>query len=186
MALLRREPGVDLIALIAMVAALALGEYLAGAVIALMLASGQALEAYADRRAHEELSALLARAPRTVTRYEHDELVERPIDEVRQGDRLLVKTGEVVPVDGVLMGDAVLDESALSGESRPVDRPHSDLVRSGAVNAGVGLRPAGDGVGRGEHLRGHRAARARRRRPRRRPRCGWPTGTPRSSSRSPW
>jgi cation transport ATPase len=137
--LVRREPGVDLIALIAMVAALALGEYLAGAVIALMLASGQALEAYADRRAHEELSALLARAPRTVTRYEHDELVERPIEEVRQGDRLLVKTGEVVPVDGVLMGDAVLDESALSGESKPVDRPHNDLVRSGAVNAGPGF-----------------------------------------------
>ena len=137
--LIRRQPGVDLIALIAMVAALALGEYLAGAVIALMLASGQALEAYADRRAHEELSALLARAPRTVSRYEHDELVERPIDEVRQGDRLFVKTGEVVPVDGVLMGDAVLDESALSGESKPVDRPHSDLVRSGAVNAGAGF-----------------------------------------------
>jgi heavy metal translocating P-type ATPase len=137
--LIRREPGVDLIALIAMVAALALGEYLAGAVIALMLASGQALEAYADRRAHEELSALLARAPRTVTRYEHDGLVERPIEEVRQGDRLLVKTGEVVPVDGVLMGDAVLDESALSGESKPVDRPHNDLVRSGAVNAGSGF-----------------------------------------------
>jgi cation transport ATPase len=137
--LIRREPGVDLIALIAMVAALALGEYLAGAVIALMLASGQALEAYADRRAHEELSALLARAPRTVTRYEHDELVERPIDEVRQGDRLLVKTGEVVPVDGVLMGGAVLDESALSGESKPVDRPQHDLVRSGAVNAGSGF-----------------------------------------------
>jgi heavy metal translocating P-type ATPase len=132
----RREPGVDLIALIAMVAALALGEYLAGAVIALMLATGQALEAYADRRAHAELSALLARAPHVVTRYEDGGLVTRPVDEVRQGDRLLVKTGEVVPVDGVLMGDAVLDEAALTGESRPVDRPHSDLVSSGAVNAG--------------------------------------------------
>jgi len=134
--LLRREPGVDLIALIAMVAALALGEYLAGAVIALMLATGQALEAYADRRAHEELSDLLARAPRVVTRYEHDGLVTRPIDEVRPGDRLLVKTGEVVPVDGVLIGHGVLDESALTGESRPVDRPHNDLIRSGALNAG--------------------------------------------------
>ncbi|MGH2539684.1 MAG: heavy metal translocating P-type ATPase [Actinomycetota bacterium] len=135
--LLRREPGVDLIALIAMVAALALAEYLAGAVIALMLATGQALEAFADRRAHEELSALLARAPRVVTRYEDGELVERPVEEVRQGERLLVKTGEVVPVDGVLLGEVVLDESALTGESRPVDRPHHDLVRSGAVNAGA-------------------------------------------------
>ena len=137
--LIRREPGVDLIALIAMVTALALEEYLAGAVIALMLATGHALEAYADRRAHAELSSLLARAPRVVTRYEHDELVTVSIDEVHQGDRLLVKTGEVVPVDGVLMGDVVLDESALTGESRPVDRPHHDLVRSGAVNAGGGF-----------------------------------------------
>ena len=133
----RREPGVDLIALIAMVAALALGEYLAGAVIALMLATGHALEAYADRRAHAELSALLAREPRVVTRYESDDLVTRSIDEVRPADRLLVKAGEVVPVDGVLMGDAVLDESALSGESRPVERKRGDLVRSGALNAGA-------------------------------------------------
>jgi heavy metal translocating P-type ATPase len=137
--LLRREPGVDLIALIAMAAALALGEYLAGAVIALMLATGQALEAFADRRAHRELSALLSRAPQEVTRYEQGGLVSRSIDDVRAGDRLLVKTGEVVPVDGVITGDAVLDESALSGESKPVDRPHNDLVRSGAVNAGPGF-----------------------------------------------
>ena len=137
--LLRRESGVDLIALIAMTAALALGEYLAGAVIALMLATGRALEAFADRRAHRELSALLSRAPQEVTRYEQAGLVSRSIDDVRAGDRLLVKTGEVVPVDGVLMGDAVLDESALSGESKPVERPHNDLVRSGAVNAGPGF-----------------------------------------------
>ena len=63
--LLRRQPGVDVIALLAMGGSLALEEYLAGAVIALMLASGEALESYADRRAHRELSALLDRAPRT-------------------------------------------------------------------------------------------------------------------------
>ena len=67
--LLRRQPGVDVIALLAMGGSLALEEYLAGAVIALMLASGEALEAFADRRAHRELSALLDRAPRTVSRY---------------------------------------------------------------------------------------------------------------------
>jgi heavy metal translocating P-type ATPase len=134
--LLHREPGVDLIALLAMGGALALDEYLAGAVIALMLSSGEALEAYADRRAHRELSALLERAPRTVTRYEDGDLAARPIDEVVVGDRLLVKEGEVVPVDGVMLADGVLDESALTGESRPVERPDGDLVRSGAVNAG--------------------------------------------------
>ncbi|MGH2597076.1 MAG: heavy metal translocating P-type ATPase [Actinomycetota bacterium] len=132
----RRKAGVDLIALLALAGSLAFAEYLTGAIIALMLSSGQALETYADRRARRELSALLERAPQMVTRYEDGELAVRPIDEVRPGDRLFVKTGEVVPVDGVLQNDAVLDESALTGESRPAERLQGDQVRSGAVNAG--------------------------------------------------
>ncbi len=134
--LARREPGVDVIALLAIAGSLALGEFLAGAVIALMLSSGQALESFADRRAHRELSALLERAPHLVHRYENGDLQTRPIEEVRVADRLLVKTGEVVPVDGVMEGEGVLDESALTGESRPVERVRGDLVRSGALNAG--------------------------------------------------
>jgi heavy metal translocating P-type ATPase len=134
--LLRRQPGVDVIALLAMGGSLALEEYLAGAVIGLMLASGEALEAFADRRAHRELSALLDRAPRTVSRYEGNDLVERPVGDVRRGDRLLVKPGAVIPVDGIASTHAVLDESALTGESRPVERAAGDPIRSGAVNAG--------------------------------------------------
>jgi heavy metal translocating P-type ATPase len=134
--LMRRQPGVDVIALLAMGGSLALEQYLAGAVIALMLATGEALESYADRRAHRELSALLDRAPRTVTRYEDGVLVDRPVEVVRQGDRLLVKQGAVIPVDGVASTHAVLDESALTGESRPVERAAGDPIRSGAVNAG--------------------------------------------------
>jgi heavy metal translocating P-type ATPase len=134
--LIRRDVGVDLIALLAMGGSLALEQYLAGAVIALMLATGHALETYADRRAHRELSALLDRAPQMVTRYEDGELVVRPIDDVRPGDRLFVKAGEVVPVDGVLMSPGVFDESALTGESRPSERPEGDQIRSGAVDAG--------------------------------------------------
>jgi heavy metal translocating P-type ATPase len=134
--LLRRQPGVDVIAVLAMGGSLALGEYLAGAVIALMLASGDALESYADRRAHRELSALLDRAPRVVSRYEDGGLAERPVEDVRRGDRLLVKPGVVIPVDGVASTHAVLDESALTGESRPVERAAGDPIRSGAVNAG--------------------------------------------------
>jgi heavy metal translocating P-type ATPase len=132
----RRQPGVDVIALLAMGGSLALEQYLAGAVIALMLASGEALESYADRRAHRELSALLDRAPRTVTRYEDEVLVERRVEDVGRGDRLLVKQGAVIPVDGVGSTHAVLDESALTGESRPVERAAGDPIRSGAVNAG--------------------------------------------------
>jgi heavy metal translocating P-type ATPase len=136
--LFHREAGVDLIALLAMVFALVFGEYLAGAVIALMLSSGRALESYADARAHRELSSLLERAPRIVHRYEDDELRSVGVEDVAPGDVLLVKPGEVVPVDGLLAGaTSVLDESALTGESRPVERARGDPIRSGAVNAGT-------------------------------------------------
>jgi heavy metal translocating P-type ATPase len=136
-ALARRQPGVDLIALLAMAGALALGEVLAGAVIAVMLASGRLLEAYAGERASRELHALLERAPRMVHRYQDGGLASPPLEEVRPGDRLLVKPGEVVPVDGLVEGPtAVLDEAALTGEAELVERGDGDRVRSGVVNAG--------------------------------------------------
>ncbi|HUZ88196.1 MAG TPA: heavy metal translocating P-type ATPase [Candidatus Baltobacterales bacterium] len=132
------ETGVDVIALLAMAGSLVLGQYLAGAVIGLMLSGGQALERFASARARRELSALLSRAPRVVHRYLEGELTSPDIAEVRQGDRLLVKPGEVVPVDGVVTSEAaVLDESALTGESMPVEHLTSDHVRSGAVNVGA-------------------------------------------------
>jgi heavy metal translocating P-type ATPase len=135
--LLNRETGVDLIALLAMAGSLVLGQYLAGAVVGLMLSGGQALERYASSRARRELSALLARAPREAHRYEHGALVSRDISLVRKGDVLLVKPGEVVPVDGIVTsGAAVVDEAALTGEAMPIDRPEGDTVRSGVVNAG--------------------------------------------------
>jgi heavy metal translocating P-type ATPase len=136
--LIHRETGVDLIALLAMTGSLVLGQYLAGAVVGLMLSGGQALERYASSRARRELSGLLARAPRVVHRYEKGALTSPSISEVRKGDLLLVKPGEVVPVDGVITSPAaVLDESALTGESRPAERPEGDTVRSGVVNAGA-------------------------------------------------
>lgn len=132
-----RQPGVDLLALLAMVGSLALGEYLAGAVVALMLSGGQALEAYAGARAGRELSSLLERAPRSAQRYEDGVLVSRAVEEVAPGDLLLVPPGAVVPVDGmVASAAAVLDESALTGEARPVERVAGDDVRSGCLNAG--------------------------------------------------
>ncbi len=136
-ALARGETGVDIIALLALAGALALGEYLAGAVIAVMFASGTALEHYASARARRELSALLDRAPRVVHRYEGTGLTSPPLEDVRPRDRLLVKAGEVVPVDGVLSDEhAVLDESVLTGETRLAERTSGERVRSGAVNAG--------------------------------------------------
>jgi len=129
--------GVDVIALLALVGAVAVGEYLAAAVISVMLASGRALEGWAAGRARRELEALLERAPRTARRYEDGGLTVVDLDQVEAGDLLLVASGDVVPVDGLLVSDAaVLDESALTGESLPVDRAAGDRIRSGVVNAG--------------------------------------------------
>ena len=134
--LLRRELGVDIIALLAMAGSLVLGQELAGAVIAVMLSGGQSLERFAGRRAERELSALVSRAPHMVHRYDNGELTSPPLEQIVRGDHLLVKPGEVIPVDGVCKGSAILDESALTGEARLVERLEGDLVRSGSVNAG--------------------------------------------------
>jgi heavy metal translocating P-type ATPase len=135
--LIQRRAGVDVIALLAMGGALALGEYLTGAVIALMVATGIALEEYAEARASRELSSLLRRAPRTAVRVDGDTLTTVPIEEVQPGDILVVRDSDVVPVDGIVAeGVAVLDESALTGESRLVERGMGEPVASGVVNAG--------------------------------------------------
>jgi heavy metal translocating P-type ATPase len=137
-ALARRHPGVDLIAVLSMGGALALGEYLAGAILAVMMTGGLALERFAVLRARRELSALLARAPRIAHRKnEQGELDDVAIERVAIGEILVVKPGEVVPVDGVLVSErAVLDEAALTGESRPVDVAAGLPLRSGGNNAG--------------------------------------------------
>lgn len=132
-----RRLGADAIALAALVGALAVGERLAGAVITVMLAGGRALEAHASARAERDLRALVGRTPRTVHRLDDGTLVDVPVGDVAVGDLLLVKPGEVVAVDGRLTERAaVLDEAALTGEARPVERSPGEPVRSGVVNAG--------------------------------------------------
>ena len=135
-AIRRRRPSVDVIAVLALAGALWVGEPFAGAMITVMLASGQLLEARAAARARRELSLLVQRAPRTARRLVHEGVLEVAVDEVEPGERLLVGTGEIVPVDGRLLSVAVLDEAALSGEALPVERLAGDAVRSGVVNAG--------------------------------------------------
>jgi heavy metal translocating P-type ATPase len=132
----RGRLSVDVIALLALVGAVAVGELLAAAVISVMLASGRALESWAADRARRDLSTLLARVPRTGRRYRDGALETVPLDQIAAGDRLLVAAGDVVPVDGMLAsGVAVLDESALTGEALPVEHRQGDTLRSGTVNA---------------------------------------------------
>ena len=140
-ALRQRQVGVDIIAVLALAGALGVREYLAGAVIALMLATGRTLESYAERRAARDLRELLRRAPRSARRQTADGQVEVvPLSAVRPDDRLLVGPGETVPVDGVIEDEAALDESVVTGESQIVNRAVGETVASGVINAGAAFR----------------------------------------------
>jgi heavy metal translocating P-type ATPase len=136
-ALRRGRVGVDLIAVLSLLGTILVGEYLAGALIAVMLAGGRALEAAAQRRASHDLRALLEHAPRSARRRTGSDVTVISIADVAVGDLLVVGPGEVVPVDGRVVGSvAVLDESVLTGEPLHVERVAGEPVRSGVVNAG--------------------------------------------------
>ena len=138
LSLRRGDVGLDIVAALSMLAALVFGEYLAAVIVALMYAGGQYLESFAERRANREMTALLARVPRTAMRHRNGRLEEVDLAAIESGDRLLVRQGDVVPVDGtVVEGLAVLDQSALTGEPMPVQQRINDAVMSGSANVGA-------------------------------------------------
>ena len=144
---MRGHVGLDVLAVVAMVATLAVGEYVAALIIVLMLSGGEALEDYAGRRAKKELTALLDRSPQIAHVIVHpdattsDEVRDAAADDVRIGDVLLVRPSEIVPVDGVLLTESgTFDESSLTGESMPVSRAAGEEVLSGAVNGSRAVR----------------------------------------------
>ncbi|MFA6408426.1 MAG: heavy metal translocating P-type ATPase, partial [Candidatus Paceibacterota bacterium] len=127
----------DYIALLAMIVALFSREWLAGAVIALMYTGGKGLEAYAARRAEASLSALLARIPKTALVKSGGVTTEMPLAEVPTGAVIVVRGGELVPLDGFLAStSAVLNLANLTGEPLPETLAEGAVVKSGSVNAG--------------------------------------------------
>ncbi len=127
-----------LFAFISMSAAILLGEPLAGAVDAVMYAGGNLLEDFAVARAERDLKSLVDRAPRLAHRRHYSSIEDVPIEQVTVGDSILVRAGEVVPVDGIILAsNATLDEAALTGEPIPVTRNIGESVRSGTINAGA-------------------------------------------------
>ena len=133
----RGEVGLDIVAALSMSAALLFGETLAAAVVALMYSGGTFLESFAEGRARREMRALLERVPRTATRHSESGLEDVPLDDIRPGDRLLIRQGDVVPVDGtVASASAFLDTSALTGESLPTRADKGGEAMSGSTNAG--------------------------------------------------
>ena len=129
--------GVDAIALLSMTAALALGQPLAGVVVALMYSGGNVLEVIAVSRAERDLRSLVDRAPRVGHRRLDHGIQDVPVADIAVGDGLLVRAGEVVPVDGIVASDAAtIDESALTGEPIPVIKSRGAAIYSGSLNAG--------------------------------------------------
>ena len=133
--IIHREFSVDFIAILAITGSLLLQEYLAGAFIVLMLSGGEALEAFALRRARTSLSALAERAPRTAHIWQGDQLVSIPAESVEVDMVIVVKPGELIPVDGVVTsGSSSISEADLTGEPIPVHKTPGMLVLSGSVN----------------------------------------------------
>ncbi|ASK67120.1 cadmium-translocating P-type ATPase [Brachybacterium avium] len=136
--LLRGHWGLDILAVIAMIATLAVQEYVAGLIIALMLTGGEALEDLAARRASRELDQLMSRAPAFAQRIHPGtgQVESIGVDEVQVGDELLVRSSEILPVDGVLLSEhATIDESSVTGEPLPASYHAGDGLLSGTVNS---------------------------------------------------
>lgn len=125
----------DYIAVLAIFVSLMSGEYLVASIIALMLASGETLEAYGIHQAKKSLTKLIDRIPNEVTTLSDEKI---KISQVKIGQKIFVKKGEVISLDGKLISDdALIDESSLTGEPYTVEMVLGDLVRSGTVNVGA-------------------------------------------------
>jgi heavy metal translocating P-type ATPase len=136
--LLRGRVGVDAVALLSMATALLLGESLAGSVVALMYSGGNVLEDFAVFRAEHDLRSLVDRAPRAAHRHANGGIADVPVADIAVGDKLLVRAGEVIPVDGVVdVQNATVDESALTGEPIPVAKLRGSAIFSGTLNVGA-------------------------------------------------
>ncbi len=127
--------GVDIIAIVAIIASFVLGEYLAGNMILLMLSGGEALETYALKRARRELSSLISNAPTFAHIKKDEKLLDVSVADVKIDDIILIKPGEIIPADGVVvLGKSQVDESAITGESLPVEKIVGTVVSSGSIN----------------------------------------------------
>lgn len=132
--------GIDLLAIMAIVATLAVGEYWASLLVLVMLTGGDSLEDYAAQRAGLELKSLLDNSPQIAHQLVNDQLTDIPVTAVKVGDYLVVKPGEIVPVDGhVLSGVSSFNEASLTGEARPIEKPVGAELLSGSLNGDISV-----------------------------------------------
>lgn len=134
--------GVDILAITAIIATLVVGQYWASLVVLIMLTGGDSLEDYASRQASKELQELLNRSPQIAHKIlGNGELVDCQVEDVQLHDLLVVKPGELIPVDGVVNeGTTSVDESSLTGESLPIEKQVGAEVMSGTLNGEQSFR----------------------------------------------
>lgn len=126
--------GVDILAATAIISAVLLNEQWAAIIVVIMLTGGEALEDFAGRRAQSELRALLERAPMIARVVSGNKIVDTKINEVKIGDILEIRSGDIVPVDSkITEGATSIDESSLTGESLPQLKKVGDIILSGSV-----------------------------------------------------
>ncbi len=136
----QREFGSDLLAGISIVASVAMGEYLVGSIIVLMLSGGTALEQFATRKASSVLDALAKRMPQVAHRQRGTSVEDIKLEQVQITDYVLVLPHEICPVDGVVVeGHGVMDESYLTGEPFEISKTPGSKVLSGAINGDMAL-----------------------------------------------
>ncbi len=146
--LLQGSFGSDLLAGVAIVTSLLLGEYVAGVLVVLMLSGGEALESRAVSRAGDVLNALARRMPTVAHRRLEGRLADMPLAELAVGDTIVVLPHEICPVDGtVVAGRGTMDESYLTGEPYQMRKAPGSLVLSGAINGEAALEVRADRVG---------------------------------------
>ena len=127
--------GVDILAIIAIVSTMAIGDYWAAWMILVMFTGGESLEDYATSQADKELRSLINNTPRKANKLVNGKITEVNVDDLEIGDHIVVKPGEQVPIDGkIVKGDSSFDQSSLTGESVPVSKKPGDSVMSGSIN----------------------------------------------------
>jgi len=133
--LLKRQINVDELVSIAIIASIYLGEYLAAAIVAFIMALGSLLEEFTSERARHAISVLISLAPNTASVRRNGEFVDVPIERVQIGDTVLVKPGDNIPVDGeVIDGQSSVNQASITGESIPVDKFVGHHVFAGTLN----------------------------------------------------